>query len=338
LHRNRPRSSRIPLCLRAAALTGIAALTLAPSTAVFAAPKAVLVEPLEQKLGEVEPDVVQKLVWTLRNDGDQPLLVIGTAPTCYCTIAKVESRQIAPGASTKINVTIDPSDFVGTIHKGFELETNDPVNGKMLADVELTVRPGIAVVPPELDLGAVPAAGSKEFSVDLKSAKSRPFKVTGVTSGAAFLTVAQEPLQLEERAGVKLFVKASPATPPGPFSSKIVVTTDDAAKPRIEIGVRGSGAGGLHAEPAKLVFEPASPGAEIGTVAIVGGKGVKVTGVRASVPTLEPTLAAQPDGSWKVSVKLASSAKPGHVMAKLFVTTADASQPEITVPVLGRVK
>jgi hypothetical protein len=184
----------------------------------------------------------------------------------------------------------------------------------------------------------VPATGSKEMTVDLKADKTRPFKVTGVTAEASFIAVEQEPLQTEERAGVRLYVKAQPGTPAGAFASKVVVTTDDAAKPRIEIPVRGSGAGGLHAEPAKLVFDAAAPGADVGAVALLGGKGVQVTGVRSSSPALEPALAAQPDGSYQVRVKLAANAKPGRVLAKLIVATADAKQPELTVPVLGMVK
>ena len=53
---------------------------------------------------------------------------------------------------------------------------------------------------------------------------------------------------------------------------------------------------------------------------------------------LEAVVQAQPDGSFQVRVKLAASAKPGRVTAKIAIATADAAQPEIIVPVLGLVK
>jgi hypothetical protein len=120
----------------------------------FAAPRAVLVEPLHVDAGEVEPGQVQKFDWTLRNDGDAPLLIESLTPTCYCTHGKADAMQVAPQATTKIHVTIDPSDFVGKINKGVEIATNDPTKAKQMVDVDLVVRPGIAVVPPELDFSA----------------------------------------------------------------------------------------------------------------------------------------------------------------------------------------
>jgi len=322
--------------LRVAALC-LAVLSLA-APKLFAAPRAVLVEPLHVDRGEVEPDQVQKLQWTLRNDGDATLNIESLEPTCYCTTVKPEAWDVAPGGTTTIDVTIDPSDFVGTIHKGFVLETNDPTAGKMETDVEMKVRPGIAVVPPEIDFGSVPASGSQERTVDLKAGKERPFKVTSVSAEAPYVSVEQEPLQTEERSGVRLFVQVKPGAPTGPFTTKVVVQTDDAAKPRIEVAVRGTGAGGLRIDPEKLIFTQAKPGAEVGTIAVQGDKGVRVTGVRSTNPGLEAAVEQGSDGKYNVKVKVASGAKSGRLLAKLVVTTTDTAQPEITVPVMGLVQ
>jgi hypothetical protein len=304
----------------------------------FAAPRAVLVEPPRIQAGEVEPGEVHKFEWTLRNDGDAPLLIEALESTCYCTTAKADASQVAPGASTKIRVAIDPSDFTGTIHKGFELETNDPRTPKLAAGVEMVVRPGIAVVPPALDFGTVPPAGSQDKTIDLKSAKTRPFQVTSAHAEAPFVAVEKEPMQTEDRAGYRLYVQVKPGAPAGPFATRIVVETDDAAKPRIEIPVRGAGAGGLRADPARLVFEAAAPGSEVGRVRVLGGKAVQVTGVKCSTPMLEAAFAAQPDGSCEVRVRLAAGAKPGRILGKVIVATGDAAQPEVSVPVMGVVR
>jgi hypothetical protein len=110
-------------------------------TTAHAAPRAVIVEPTHLQLGEVEPGQLQKLEWTLRNDGDAPLLIESLTPTCYCTTGKADAKQVEPKGTTKIHVTIDPSDFVGRINKGIEIATNDPAKPKQLIDVDLIVRP-----------------------------------------------------------------------------------------------------------------------------------------------------------------------------------------------------
>ena len=326
-----------PPARRWALACGVLLLLLSPP-ALFAAPRAVIVEPLHVDRGEVEPDQIQKLEWTLRNDGDEELSIEALEPTCYCVTVRADSWKIAPGSTTKIHASIDPSDFVDKVHKGFVLQTSDTKTGQLEVDVEMVIRPGIAVVPPELDFGAVPATGSPERTVDLKAGKSRPFEVTSVEVGVPFVSVEQEPLQTDDRAGVRLHVKVAPGAPAGAFKSAVVVHTNDAAKPRIEIPVRGSGAGGLHAEPERLVFQGAAPGAEVGTIAVRGKKGVAVTGVRTSSPQLEAKVQTQADGTYAVLVKVASGAKSGRILAKLFVATSDATQPELTVPVMGFVR
>lgn len=314
------------------------ALAFALASSAWAGPKVAVVEPAHLEQGEVEPGALQKFEWTLRNDGDAMLSIEAIEPTCYCTTGKADSWAIAPGKSTQVHVTVDPSDWVGEILKGVEIETNDPDNKHVMLDVKMKVRPGIAVVPPELDFGAVPATGAPPRTVDIKAAKERPFKVTALTSDVAFVTVQQEPLQTDDRVGVKLVVKAGAGVPAGPFAGKIVLETDDTARPRIEIPVRGMGPGGLAADPARIQFESAAAGAELGVIKLTGAKGVKVTGAKASSPALEITVQAQPDGSSVVRVKLAAATKPGRVTAKITIATTDAAQPEITVPVLGLVK
>ncbi len=232
---------------RAVVAATLAALSASPA---FAVPKVVVVEPAHLDVGEVEPGQPQKFEWTLRNDGDALLSIEALEPTCYCTTGKADSWSIAPGTSTKVHVTVDPSDWVGDILKGVDIQTNDAQNKTVSLDVKMKVRPGIAVVPPELDFGAVPAQGAPVRTVDVKAGKERPFKVTSLATDVPFVTVEQDPLQTDDRVGVKLSVKIAAGVPAGPFATKIVVQTDDASRPRIEIPVRGAGPGGLAVSPA----------------------------------------------------------------------------------------
>jgi hypothetical protein len=322
------------LALRTLGAAGIGALS---ATAALAVPKAVVVEPAHLDIGEVEPGQPQKFDWTLRNDGDAVLSIESLEPTCYCTTGKADSWTIAPGTSTKVHVTVDPSDWVGDILKGVDIQTNDAQNKTVSLDVKMKVRPGIAVVPPELDFGAVTAQGSSAHTVDIKAGKERPFKVTSLAADVPYVTVEQDPLQTDDRVGVKLSVKIAPGVPAGPFATKIVVQTDDASRPRIEIPVRGAGPGGLAVNPAKIVFEAMAPGADLGTITVAGDKALKLTGVKSNNPAVEATIQGD-GGTYTVKVSLAKTAKPGRLLAKLAIATSDAAQPELTVPVTGVVK
>src|SRR5262245_35475192 len=209
---------------RGRALAALVAVTLAAAMAQ-AAPRVVVVGPPHVEVGEVEPGQVQKFDFTLKNEGDAVLSIESIEPTCYCTTGKADGWSIPPGGSTQVHVTVDPSDWVGEIVKGVEIETNDPANKNVLVDAKMTVRPGIAIVPPELDFGAVPAAGSKALTVDIKAPKARPFNVTSIAAAAPYVTATEEALQTDDRVGVKLFVRVAAGAPAGPFATKLVVQT-----------------------------------------------------------------------------------------------------------------
>ena len=311
-------------------------VVLASAGGALAAPRAVIDGVTHIDAGDVEPGKVLEYDFVLRNEGNASLAIEDLKPTCYCTSARTDLWDVPAGGSAKIHMRIDPSDFVGKITKGVEIMTNDPEQSTLLVDVEMHVLPGIAVVPPELDFGSVGPAGTpKSAKVDIKAPRERPLEILGVTSDAAYLELKHDPLDLEDRHGVTVFVKVLPGAPAGAFATKVQVRTNDPSRPTIEIPVRGRGPGGLTAQPDKVVFEAAAAGSEIGAFEISGGKGLQV---KSSTPGLVAELQAAAGGAQRVTLRLAKDARAGRLMAKVIVSTTDGSQPELTVPVMGIVR
>ncbi len=304
--------------------------------AVAAAPRAIVAGEHHLDAGEIEPSKVLEYDFILRNEGDASLAIEDLKPTCYCTSARTDLWDVPPGGAAKIHVRIDPSDFVGKVNKGVEIVTNDPTNPVLLVDVDIQVLPGIAVVPPELDFGTIGPEGSKKsLPVAVKVPRDRELQIMGATSESPFLSVTHEPLELEERHGVTVLVKVLPGAPPGPFTAKVLVRTSDTALAAIEIPVRGRGPGGLRAQPDKVIFEAASAGAEVGSFDVTGGKQLLV---KSSVAGLQAEIETGTGESHRVRLRLASDARAGRLLAKVTVTTADGSQPELVVPVTGIVR
>lgn len=319
--------------------SGLALLLLAsvglPSLSQ-AGPRAVLVGEAHRDVGKVEPGDVQHLTFQIRNEGDATLMIEDMEPTCYCTSSKVDLWDIPPGGTATIQVRIDPSDFVGAVTKGVEVMTNDPDNSTVLFEVDLFVLPGIAVVPPELDFGTVPATGSRRSKqVDIKAPRSREFEVERVTSEAAFLELDHEPLDLEERHGAMIFVKVLPGAPMGSFEATVIVHTSDPERPTIEIPIRGIGAGGLRVEPARITFETTSAGETVGSFEVEGAKDIQVT---SDNKNLLATVEKNANGGVRVTLRLAADARPGRLLAKVHVAPMSGDDPGVAVAVMGMVR
>jgi len=311
-------------------------LACAWAAAASAAPRAVVVGEAHLDLGKVEPGDVQHLTFQLRNDGDEMLQIQDAEPTCYCTSSKLDKWDLGPGDIATLQVRIDPSDFVGAVTKGVEISTNDPDNPTVLVDAELFVLPGIAVVPPEIDFGNVPAEGTKRSQqVDIKAPRDRDFEVESVTSEAAYLELDHEPLDLEDRTGAMVFVKVLPGAPSGDFKATVVVHTTDADRPTIEIPIHGRGAGGLRVEPARVTFAGKAAGEEVGSFTVHGADGIEATSSDASLLAEVEDL---PDGGMRVVLRLASDARPGRLLAKVHVSSSKEKAEGLDVPVMGMVR
>lgn len=318
------------LCIQSCAV-----FLLVLSSRAGAVPQAVIAGDKHIEAGEVEPGQVLHYSFALRNDGDATLAIKDLAPTCYCTSVNTDLWDIPPGKTATIKVRIDPSDFVGPISKGVEILTNDPKNPELLVDVDLTVRPGIAVMPPELDFGRVAASGSKSLQVDIKAPRAREFEVLEVAADADFLEIATEPLSLEDRHGAMLFVKVLPGAPRGSFEATITAKTSDPSRATITIPVHGQGPGGLTARPERLTFAVTPAGADAGTVDITGGGPIEV---RSTSDQLLTRVEELEQGRYRVHVQVAEEARAGRVLAKLVVSTPGENEPSLEVPVMGIVR
>lgn len=98
--------------------------------------------------------------WIYHNEGDQPLRIIETRPSCGCTATVVEQDEIPPGGRGALEVTFDPSGQHGTVRKTLAVTSNDPTEPSVL----LTIRAYVEVVaPPEPEPGAHPPTGGQSL-------------------------------------------------------------------------------------------------------------------------------------------------------------------------------
>ena len=90
--------------------------------------------------GTIRSDQKQTISWTYRNDGQAPLEIVNTAPSCGCTSA-VQGNAVAPGASGSMTVTYDPAGQSGDVRKTLTVFTNDPVPPRTIVTLRAKVVP-----------------------------------------------------------------------------------------------------------------------------------------------------------------------------------------------------
>ena len=114
-------------------------LVLLLLSACSATPPIIIVDPVSQELGEM-PQKPLELTYSIRNDGDSPLIIEKISTSCGCTYAEVDSDTLAPGETTTLRVTLDPveDNLYGNVARVIYLRSNDPQTPE--AEVEFRVK------------------------------------------------------------------------------------------------------------------------------------------------------------------------------------------------------
>ena len=101
----------------------------------------VSVQPENYNFGEVTEGKILTYDFTIKNVGGDELIIKEVHPTCGCTIAKIDKKELKKGESTKVAITFNTDGRPGKQHKMVNISTNDPDNPYTNFEFTATVNP-----------------------------------------------------------------------------------------------------------------------------------------------------------------------------------------------------
>src|SRR5579872_1375994 len=100
--------------------------------------------------GRMEVGEERSHVYTIRNEGEAPLLIENGGTTCQCTVSDMkqgETREVLPGNSVDIKLTWKPTAQAQKFSKGADFHTNDPDHKSIPLRILGMVAPRLALYP-----------------------------------------------------------------------------------------------------------------------------------------------------------------------------------------------
>lgn len=86
--------------------------------------------------GEITPDELPTHIFKFKNMGGEVLIIEEAKITCQsCTDAQISTKTIAPGDSAELKITVNSLDMIGRFTKRIYVESNDPVNPRVVITV-----------------------------------------------------------------------------------------------------------------------------------------------------------------------------------------------------------
>jgi hypothetical protein len=97
------------------------------------------VEPASFDFGKAAPHKTLRKEFSIRNFGNQDLVIESVSTTCGCTAALMDSQVVKPGGTTPLRVTLETRSYRGRVQRSVMLRTNDPLAALLEVKVAVTV-------------------------------------------------------------------------------------------------------------------------------------------------------------------------------------------------------
>ncbi len=111
------------------------------------APPKIVVDDMAYDFGEVWSGRKIEHTWTVHNKGGSVLRIPKIKPSCGCTVMRSYDREILPGESGKLPVTIDTTRLNSKVLKRVTVHSNDPENPETTLTIGGTVNQRIGIEP-----------------------------------------------------------------------------------------------------------------------------------------------------------------------------------------------
>ena len=187
--------------------------------------------------GKVTQGETIKHIFSFDNKGSATLEILGMEPSCGCQAASLSAKQIPPGQSGQIEVTVDTSGLTGAMEKSVTVITNDPRRPSVSLSIRADVQPEISVSTPSIFFENVPKGKEVSKEVIIAVPSERQIRILSAASTEESVSVNLEPVPETEGKHVKLTATQKGDGRIGYRSGSIIVKTTSYITPEISIYV-----------------------------------------------------------------------------------------------------
>ncbi len=190
----------------------------------------------EYDFGTVDGEKPVSHTFEIRNAGDSELLIRKIHAPCDCTSFYLPSKNLPPGESLSIPVTVSLSGRKGLQEKGVFLESNDPVKPGLQLTLRGVVGSGIEVQPPMLTIRKSPKSPEVFGEVTVRDLAKKHLFCLEAKSAEGKVEVETKPIE----SGDGFILRASPMANlgPGQHKEKIRLKLDSASQKEMTVNVQ----------------------------------------------------------------------------------------------------
>jgi len=279
---------------------------------------------------------------TIKNTGDQDLLIQGINTSCGCTAIVLEDKLVKPGGKTAMKIDFAAYNFSGRFRKEVVVVTNAGSKTVSLHGTIKAEKASVGEVEPDvIDLGVVAPYETKFFKLTIRNKGNIGLPVKGIDVPKGFFMDSAVPEEVSLRGLQTIRLGYRPVKSSGPIDEDITVQLSNSQKElRVKvlgyIAETGQGGDAVIITPASIKVSSGTPNpsVEVG-IKNQGGGVVEIESVDSSFDGSEAELESRrltPGGTAKVVLSMKPESLKQSINGYLYIRVA------VPIEVEGAVK
>jgi hypothetical protein len=199
----------------------------------------VIVQPEKYDFGEVTEGKVLTYDFTIKNGGSDVLQIKDVRPTCGCTVAKIEKKELKKGESAKVSITFNTDGRPGNQHKAVNISTNDPQNSSTSFQFTAVVNPKEKKPAPNFyfkemtfNFGKVKEGKVLSHIFKFTNNGNAPLEIKDVKTTCSCTAAVLSSKTVEPGKEGTIKVELNTADRSGSMARTVVITTNDPDEPQ----------------------------------------------------------------------------------------------------------
>lgn len=271
------------------------------------------------------------------NCGKEKLQILSVQPGCGCTTTGAWDREIPPGESGRIPISVNTGKFSGHITKSITVTTNVKESPSLQLQVEGELWQPVQVTPNSIAFGQLTGEKLKQPQIVeavIQNNTDQPIEIKGVECSNPTIRAEYTPDQPGKT--WKLKVSALPPFPTGNFYADIKIKTSSAAVPEISVIASGYVPTPVQLFPPVVALRPVqdAPYEQQVYVRNNSGAAMKLTSVTCSDDKLKLVQTEQPNnGGYIVTIKVPEKYTAPSGGAQITINTDVKTAETMTVKI-----
>jgi hypothetical protein len=219
---------------------GIALAVAIATSHASAQPKIAVVEGLKFDFGDVSRGLVVERKLTVKNVGDQELVVSKVDVSCGCTGTAISKDHIKPGDHGVLNVTFNSKGFSGKVTKTVTINSNAKDEPQTQVLFTANVIEDLKVNPPQAWFKDAELGQPNTVKLMLTNQGKVPIDIMGYTTKMEGLVVRFPEKPIAPGTSAELFVEFTPKNVQPVLSNSFTLSTTSETSKELYVYVYGN--------------------------------------------------------------------------------------------------